>query len=104
MKRLAAMHDWPLLRHRAVAATSAARSRSAEGRTRKGSLPPNSSTDFLITSPATAATAEPAGPDPVRVTATTRSSRRTASTFDEPMSRVWNAPSGNPARANNSWR
>jgi len=104
MNRLAAMHDCPLLRIRAVVATSAARCRSAEGRTRKGSLPPSSSTDFLTTSPATAATAEPAGPEPVRVTATTRSSRRTDSTMDEPMSRVWKAPSGKPARVNSSWR
>ena len=31
MNRLAAMQDWPLLRQRAMAATSAARSRSADG-------------------------------------------------------------------------
>ena len=62
MNRLAAMQDWPLLRQRAVVATSAARGRSAEGMTTKGSLPPSSRTDFLTTSPATAATEEPAGP------------------------------------------
>ncbi len=104
MNRLAAMHDCPLLRQRAVVATSAARARSAEGMTTNGSLPPSSSTDFLTISPATAATDEPAGPEPVRVTATTRSSRRTPSTFEDPMSRVWNAPPGKPARANRSWR
>ena len=69
MKRLAAMQDWPLFRQRAWCATSAARSRSAEGMTMNGSLPPSSSTDFLTTSPAIDGHRRPAGPDPVRVTA-----------------------------------
>ena len=56
MNRLAAMQDWPLLRHRAVAPTSAALARSAEGSTTKGSLPPSSRTDFFTASPAMAAT------------------------------------------------
>ena len=73
MKRLAAMHDWPLLMQRAKAATSAALARSAEGMTMNGSLPPSSSTTFLISLPAMDATDCPPGPDPVRVAATTRS-------------------------------
>ena len=69
-----------------------------------GSLPPSSSTTFLISLPAMAATDCPAGPDPVSVAAVTRSSRRIASTRAELTSRVWNAPSGKPARANRSCR
>ena len=72
MKRLAAMQDWPLLSRRAVVATRAASSRSADGITMNGSLPPSSSTTFLISLPAMAATDCPAGPDPVSVAATTR--------------------------------
>ena len=52
----------------------------------KGSLPPSSSTDFLISQPACAAMARPAASLPVTVTAATRSSARTDSTwrdFDE---------------------
>ena len=52
----------------------------------KGSLPPSSRTDFLMSQPACAPTARPAGSLPVRVTAATRGSPRTASTwlsFDE---------------------
>ena len=102
MKRLAAMQDWPLFSRRANAATSAALGRSADGMTTNGSLPPSSRTTFLISLPAMAATEEPAGPDPVSVAAITRRSRRIASTRAEPMSRVWNVPAGNPARANRS--
>ena len=64
MKRLAAMQDWPLFSRRANAATSAARGRSADGMTTNGSLPPSSSTTFLISLPAMAATDDPAGPGP----------------------------------------
>ena len=56
----------------------------------------------MTTSPAMEATEDPAGPDPVRVTATTRSSRMTDSTREAPMRRVWKAPAGNPARSNSS--
>jgi hypothetical protein len=48
MKRLAAMQDWPLLMVRASTAVRAARSRSALGITMNGSLPPSSSTVFLM--------------------------------------------------------
>ena len=102
MKRLAAMQLCPLFWQRAVTATWAAWSRSADGSTTNGSLPPSSSTVFLSSSPATEATARPAGALPVRVAATTRSSRRTRSTWSDPMSRVWNTPSGKPARRNRS--
>ena len=102
MKRLAAMQDWPLLRQRAKAATSAAFGRLADGMTMNGSLPPNSSTTFLISRPAMDATDRPAGVDPVSVAATTRSSRRMGSTRLELTSRVWNVPRGKPARANRS--
>ena len=89
---------------RANAATRAAAPRSADGITMNGSLPPSSSTTFLTSLPAMAATDCPAGPDPVRVAATTRSSRRMPSTRADPISRVWNAPGGKPARSNRSWR
>ena len=52
MKRLAAMQDWPLLIVRALTAVRTAASRSALGITMNGSLPPSSSTVFLITLPA----------------------------------------------------
>ena len=102
MKRLAAMQDWPLFSRRANAATSAALGRSAEGMTTNGSLPPSSSTTFLISLPAVAATDAPAGVEPVSVAALTRRSRRIASTRPEPTRRVWKVPAGNPARANRS--
>ncbi len=104
MNRLAAMQLWPLFWQRAVTATSAARSRCAEGMTMNGSLPPSSSTVFFSASPAIAATDWPAALLPVSVAAATRSSRRTASMAPEPISRVWNTPSGNPARRKSSSR
>ena len=69
MKRLAAMHDWPLLTTRAFTAVSIAAARSALGITMNGSLPPSSSTVFLICRPAAAATLRPACSLPVSVTA-----------------------------------
>ncbi len=69
-----------------------------------GSLPPSSSTTFLITLPAIDATDCPAAAEPVSVAATTLSSRRTDSTLCEPISRVWKVPAGKPARANRSCR
>src|SRR6266704_6140057 len=104
MNRLAAMQDWPLFWQRAVTATEAALARSADGMTTYGSLPPSSSTVFLSTRPAISATDRPAGSLPVSVAARTRSSVRIASTLSEPTSRVWNAPSGKPARRNRSSR
>jgi len=68
----------------------------------QGSLPPSSSTTFLISLPAMAATDAPAGVDPVSVAAITRRSRRIASTRPEPTRRVWKVPAGNPPRANRS--
>ena len=102
MKRLAAMQDCPLFRQRANAPTRAAAPRSADGITMNGSLPPSSSTTFLISLPAIAATDCPAGPDPVSVAATTRSSRRIGSTRAEPTSSVWKVPAGKPALAKRS--
>ena len=61
-----------------------------------GSLPPSSSTTFLISLPAMDATDDPAGPDPVSVAAMTRRSRRIGSTRAEPTSRVWKVPGGKP--------
>ena len=55
MNRLAAMQDWPVFCTRASTPTGMARSRSAEGSTMNGSLPPSSSTTFLPTAPACAA-------------------------------------------------
>ena len=57
MKRLAAMQDWPLLIVRALTAVATAASRSALGMTMNGSLPPSSSTVFLIWAPGRAADA-----------------------------------------------
>ena len=67
MKRLAAMQDWPLLTIRALTAVATARGRSAEGMTMNGSLPPSSSTVFLIARPARLATSRPAPSLPVSV-------------------------------------
>jgi len=78
--RLAAMQLCPLFWQRAVTATSAAFSRSADGITMNGSLPPSSRTVFFRASPAIAATDWPAALLPVRVAAATRSSRSTRST------------------------
>ena len=72
MNRLAAMHDWPLLIVRALTAVRTAASRSALGITMNGSLPPSSSTLFLMTLPAALATWLPASVLPVSVTAATR--------------------------------
>ena len=80
MNRLAAMHDWPAFWTRACTPTAIALSRSAEGSTMKGSLPPSSRTIFLPTAPAWAATARPAPTLPVRVTAATRGSAMIAGT------------------------
>ena len=80
MKRFAAMHDWPLLIMRAFTPTSAAVATSALGRTMNGSLPPSSSTVFLMCFPAVAATWLPAGSLPVSVAAATRGSARMRST------------------------
>ena len=104
MKRLALMQDWPLFSRRAKVPTRAAAARSAEGITMNGSLPPSSSTTFLISLPAMAATDDPAGPDPVSVAAITRGRAGPRSTRAEPMSRVWKVPGGKPARANRSCR
>ncbi len=98
MNRLAAMHDWPLFWQRAVTATSAARSMSAEGITMNGSEPPSSSTVFLISSPQIAPTDWPAGSEPVSVAARTRGSRRIGSTSRAPTSSVVKQPCGKPAR------
>ncbi len=88
MKRLAAMQLCPLLMVRASTPIRAARSRSALGITMNGSLPPSSSTVFLICRPAWLATCAPAGSLPVSVTAFTRGSPITRSTCAEPISSV----------------
>jgi hypothetical protein len=102
MNRFAAIHDWPLLIIRAFTAILIASSRSALGITTNGSLPPSSSTVFLIRAPACAATCVPAPSLPVSVTATTRGSSMTRSTSLLPISSVWKTPSGNPARRKTS--
>ena len=68
------------------------------------SLPPSSSTVVLISWPAIDPTERPAGRLPVSVAAWTRRSRSTVSTWSEPIRRVWNTPSGNPAWSKRSWR
>ena len=80
MKRFAAMHDCPLLTMRALTAIFTASSRSADGITTNGSLPPSSSTLFLIRFAAVDATLAPAGSLPVSVAAFTRSSSSTRGT------------------------
>ena len=77
MKRLAAMQDCPLLMARACTAVRTAARAIGVGMTMKGSLPPSSSTVFLIWPPACAATCRPAGSLPVSVTALTRGSSMT---------------------------
>ena len=99
MKRLAAMHDWPLLNVRDLTAVATACARSADGMTMKGSLPPSSSTVFFSARPARLATSRPARSLPVSVTAATRSSSRIAGTCSTSISSAWNTPSGNPALA-----
>ena len=98
MKRLAAMHDCPLLTTRALTAVSIAADMSALGITMNGSLPPSSRTVFLICRPAAAAMWRPACSLPVSDTAATRGSSRTRCTWPGGISRVWKAPSGKPAR------
>ena len=98
MKRLAAMQDWPLLIVLALTAVATAASRSAEGITTKGSLPPSSSTAFLISAPAARPTATPAPSLPVKVTAATRPSAISPATASGPTSRASKQPSGNSAR------
>jgi hypothetical protein len=102
MKRLAAMHDCPLLIARAFTATSVARATSALGITMNGSLPPSSSTDGLRWRPAVAPTSLPAFSLPVSVAAATRGSARICATRFEPTSSVWKTPAGAPARVNSS--
>ena len=98
IKRLAAMQDCPLLTTRAWTAIFTARSISALGITMKGSLPPSSSTVFLICRPACDATAMPAGSLPVSVAAAIRWSLRMPSTAAAPISSVWKTSGGKLAR------
>ena len=98
MNRLAAMQDCPLLMTRALTAVFTATSRSALGSTMKGSLPPSSSTVFLIAFPAALATCPPAAVLPVSVTAATRGSSITPFTCSVSIKRVWKTPSAKPAR------
>ncbi len=88
MNRLAAMQDWPLLTVRASTAAVTARPRSALGMTMNGSLPPSSSTVFLMRRPARPATSAPAGSLPVRETALTRGSSMSGPTWSDEISRV----------------
>ena len=89
---------------RAVMAVLIAAPISALGSTMKGSEPPSSMTLFLMCLPACSATLEPAPSDPVSVTALTRSSAITRAMRPGLMSKVWNAPSGKPARRKMSSR
>ena len=97
MNRFALMQDCPLFSVRALTAVLTAVSRSADGITMKASLPPSSRTVGLMSFPACAATAEPAGSLPVSVAAATRGSSSTRLTAPAPMRSDWNTPSGNPA-------
>ena len=83
MNRLAAMHDCPLLIVRAFTAVFTAASRSALGMTMNGSLPPSSSTVFLMCLPAIDATLLPAPSLPVSVAAATRSSASSSATASD---------------------
>ncbi len=102
MKRLALMQDCPLFSSREVTALPTASPRSAEGITMNASLPPSSSTLVLTVRPAVPPTCRPAASLPVIVTARTRSSSMIFSTAADPTSRVWNTPSGKPARRSTS--
>ena len=101
------MHDEPLRRDAALpvidaaapgTAVCTASSRFALGITINGSLPPNSSTVFLICFPHWLATSHPAGSLPVSVAATTRLSSSTRATCDDPIRSVRNSPFEKPAR------
>src|SRR6266436_479708 len=98
MNLFAAMHDCPVLMMRALTAVLSAFSKSALGITMKASLPPSSSTLFLISRAAVLATALPAFSLPVSVTAFTRGSTITFSTRSGSISSVWKTPSWNPAQ------
>ena len=98
MNRFAAIQDWPVLIVRAFTAVLSARSKSALGMTMKASLPPSSSTLFLISRAAALATAAPAFSLPVTVTALTRGSTISLSTCSGSIISVWKTPSSNPAR------
>ena len=77
MKRLAALHDWPVLSRRASTAACTAASRSSVDSRMNGSEPPSSSATFLRLRPATSATAAPARSEPVTDTPCTRGSAMT---------------------------
>jgi hypothetical protein len=65
--------------------------------TMNGSLPPSSSTLFLIRFAAPEATLAPAGSLPVSVAALIRSSSSSSATRSAPISSVWSSPSVKPA-------
>ena len=79
MKRLAALHDWPVLSRRAATASSTVLSRSSVPSTMNGSEPPISSTTFFRLRPAISATAAPARSEPVTDTPRMRGSAMTHS-------------------------
>jgi hypothetical protein len=97
MKRLAAMHDSPLLMTRAAAACRAACATSASASTMNGSEPPSSRTTFFSARPAIAPTDAPAASLPVSVTALTAVCAASA-LASAPCTRITvNASSGSPA-------
>lgn len=75
-------------------------SRSASGRTTKGSEPPSSNTTFLIARPAVAATALPALSLPVRETPRIWGDSINWATFSLLQKTDWKTPFGNPT----SWK
>jgi len=97
MNRLAAMQLWPAFCTRASTPTLAAFSRSALGITMNGSDPPSSSTTFLMLRPAASPMLRPAPSLPVSVAAAMRGSSSSLLARLPSMSKVWKAPSGNPA-------
>src|SRR5512143_770432 len=94
------MQAWPLWTKLDQAAASAARSRSAPGRTTKGDLPPSSVTHGTRRSPARVATFRPVATEPVNMIPSTRSTSA-APVPPRPVT-TWKTSAGFPARLQSS--
>ena len=94
------MHTWPEWMKLDHAAASAARSRSAPGRTTNGDLPPSSVTHGISRSPQREAIFRPVATEPVNMTASTRSTSA-APAAPRPVT-TWKTSGGFPAFAQRS--
>ena len=101
MKRLAAVHAWPMLRNLASIAPATAASRSASSKIRNGALPP-SSIDVRNTSAADCwINVRPTSVDPVKLSFRSRGSAMIGSDTspDDVVVTTLTTPSGRPASA-----